>query len=171
MFMKSIKNIAFSAMLALGAFGAVTYTSCNKDECKDVVCQNGGTCVDGNCVCATGYEGANCETESRAKFVKSWTATDTEVGGAALPTYSAIVTAGTSVTEVKIANFSDDFFTADVIATVSGNTITIASQAPDNDNYRVSGTGTYNTVDKKISLSYTLTNPQNVSVSYTGSWQ
>ncbi len=70
--MKSIRNIAFSALLTFGAFGAITYTSCNKDECKDVVCQNGGTCNEGNCDCPTGYEGTSCETKSVTKFVGTW---------------------------------------------------------------------------------------------------
>jgi hypothetical protein len=107
----------------------------------------------------------------RTKFIKTWTASDTEVGGTGLPTYSGIITAGSTITEVKIANFSNDFFINDVTATVQGNTITIASQEPDNDDYRVTGTGTYNTVDKKITWTYTLTNPSNVTKSYTGTWQ
>jgi len=171
MIMKSIKNIALSALLTVGAFGAVTYTACNKDECKDVVCQNGGTCSGGNCTCTTGYEGNRCETASRAKFIKTWTATDMEVGGSALPTYNAIITAGTSITDIKIAKFSDAYFINDVLATVQGNTITIASQAPDGDNYRVAGAGTFNAVDGKITWSYTITNPQGVTKSYTASWQ
>jgi hypothetical protein len=67
--MKSFKQIALSAFLTISAFGAVVYTSCNKDECKDVVCQNGGTCSEGKCTCPTGYDGTNCETKSRDKFV------------------------------------------------------------------------------------------------------
>lgn len=75
--MKSIRNIAFSAFLTFAAFGAVTFTSCNKDECKDVNC-NTGTCneSDGSCTCPTGFEGANCETLTRSKFVGTWTGTD-----------------------------------------------------------------------------------------------
>lgn len=66
--MKSIRNIAFSALLTLAAFSTITYTSCSKDECEDVVCQNGGTCNDGNCACPVLFEGTRCETEVRAKY-------------------------------------------------------------------------------------------------------
>ena len=35
------------------------------DDCADVVCQNGGTCVDEcngySCTCVDGYDGDNCE--------------------------------------------------------------------------------------------------------------
>jgi hypothetical protein len=169
--MKSIRNIALSALLTLGAFSAVTYTSCNKDECKDVVCQNGGSCVDGTCQCATGYEGTNCETEIRTKFVKTWTAKDTEVGGPALPVYTSPISKGAAVTDVLISDFSDEYFINDVKATISGNTITIPSQTPDNDNYKVSGTGTYNATDKKITWTYTITDPLGAIISYTGTWE
>ncbi len=43
--MKSIRNIAFSALLTIGAFATITYTSCNTDECEDLECLNGGTCI------------------------------------------------------------------------------------------------------------------------------
>lgn len=74
--MKSIRNIAFSALLTIGAFTAITYTACNKDECKDVVCENGGTCVNGTCECPIGYEGANCEKLTRDNFVGKWSGSD-----------------------------------------------------------------------------------------------
>lgn len=77
--MKAIRNMAFTALLTIGTFSLITYTSCNKDECKDVVCQNGGTCNadTGNCECATGYEGDLCETKVSTKFVGTWLATET----------------------------------------------------------------------------------------------
>jgi len=172
--MKSIRNIAFSALLTLGAFSTITYTSCNKDECKDVVCNNGGTCDEntGNCLCATGYEGETCSEEVRAKFVKTWTASDKNIDdNENLPTYQSVIVKGTAVTEVSISNFSDDYFEKDIKATVSGTTITIPSQDPDGDLYKVSGTGQYNTADKKITWSYTITNPLGATISYSGTWQ
>lgn len=63
-------------MLTLGAFGAITYTACNKDECKDVVCQNGGSCAGGNCSCPAGYEGSRCETLTNAKYTGTYTAVE-----------------------------------------------------------------------------------------------
>jgi len=40
---------------------------CN--PCSNTVCLNGGTCVDGNCLCADGYYGANCELSECANVV------------------------------------------------------------------------------------------------------
>lgn len=43
-------------ILLLGIF-----TTCENDPCKEVNCSNGGTCVDGDCICKVGYSGSNCE--------------------------------------------------------------------------------------------------------------
>lgn len=169
--MKSIRNIAFSALLSIGAFTTVTYVACNPDPCKDVVCSNGGTCVSGNCDCATGYEGTTCQTEVRSKFVDTWTAADKNItSGDNLPTYTSSIVKGAAITEIKISNFSDDYFKNDIIATVNGNTITIASQEPDSDGYSVTGTGTYNSADMSITWTYTIENPLSQEISYSGTW-
>lgn len=170
--MKSFRLIALSALMTVGTFSTVVYTSCTKDACKGVTCQNGGTCDGGTCVCPTGYEGSSCETASRTKIIKIWSASDLQVSPAVtIPTYTSSIVAGTSITDIKISNFSNAYFTHDVNATLSGNTITIGNQTPDADTFSVSGTGTYDAVTKKISWNYTLTNPSNVTRSYTGTWQ
>lgn len=173
-FMKSIRNIAFSAFLTFAAFGAVTFTSCNKDECKDVNC-NTGTCneSDGSCTCPTGFEGTSCETEMRTKFYKNntaWNATDRKTGSTTDLVYTSSVVPGTAITEVKIGNFSD-LFNNSVTATVSGTTINVALQEPDNDNYTVEGSGTYNAADKTITWNYKLKSPITGEQSYTGTWR
>ncbi len=60
--MKQIKTVAVTLILTLLTFGSIVYTSCRKDYCKNMVCQNGGTCNDGACICPQGYTGTYCET-------------------------------------------------------------------------------------------------------------
>ena len=73
--MKNFNSFLITTSITILIFAATLLTSCKKDVCKDYVCQNGGTCkkeYDGYggwgshpaCECATGFEGAYCETES-----------------------------------------------------------------------------------------------------------
>ena len=173
--MKLIKQIAFGAMLTISAFCAVIYSSsCNKDKCKDVTCQNGGTCSGGTCTCLVGYEGTNCETKSRDKFIKTWTASDLQSGTSAPLAYSATIVAGTGtdVTQVIIGNsFSDNFYViGPITATVLDSTITITSLHPDANKYSVTGTGYIS--GGKISWTYTIKNDSTSATQvYAGTWQ
>lgn len=169
--MKKLKTILLAGVLTAGVFSSAVFTSCNSDACADVVCSNGGACVDGTCACPVGYEGTKCETESRTKFAKSWACNDVTGSSPAL-VYNCVISAGSAanVTSVIISKtFSDNFFVNNVNATVSGSTITIANQAPDNDGYYVSGTGTLS--NNKINWTYSIKDPNNNTLSYTGTWQ
>lgn len=59
--MRHTRIIFTTAILTLLTFGAIVYSSCQKDRCKNLVCQHGGSCVNGFCACATGYTGDFCE--------------------------------------------------------------------------------------------------------------
>lgn len=108
--MKSIRNAAFTALLTIGAFSAITYTSCNKDECKDVVCQNGGTCVSGTCTCPTGYEGTNCEILSRDKFVGKYVGT--EICTIGTDSYTMELSKNSDNLKITLTNLYNQQFTA-----------------------------------------------------------
>jgi hypothetical protein len=180
--MKSIKQILFGAVLVSVAFCAVLYSSCSKSSnsspvnpCNSISCQNGGTCdsATASCSCAIGYEGLRCDTLSRTRFIRSWSASDLITGGSTPLSYTANIAAGVSsdVTQVIIgAAFSDNFFVNSINAIVSGTTITIPLQNPDVNKYTVSGTGTF--ANNKITWSYTIKNDStSVTQVYSGTWQ
>ena len=111
------------AILALAM--STTLISCKKDDpdpCENVTCLNGGTCSDGNCSCATGYEGSTCGTEVRGKFIGSYNGTLSCPGtnGTVLMTVTSSAAGITSVV------FSDGVDTW--VGTVSGSSVSIATQ-------------------------------------------
>ena len=71
MIMKRTRSVIFTAIITLLAFGARIYTSCNKDRCSNVTCQNGGACVNGFCSCTYGYEGDHCEIQVKT-MIEYW---------------------------------------------------------------------------------------------------
>ena len=154
--MKSLRRIALAALVTFSAFGAITYTSCNKDECKDVVCQNGGTCNSetGACTCATGYEGTNCEKKVNAKFAGAWSAAENCSG--TMATYPVTITAdGTDPTKVQVQNLGN--YTCNVVGTLTFNGSSNTTTLTINDSqcgYQMNATGTFN-ADGTISFTYT----------------
>lgn len=161
--MKSFKNIALSAMLTLGAFGAVTYTACNKDECKDVVCQNGGNCSGGSCNCLVGYEGSRCETVSATKFIGTWNVEEPSCGG----DYTNIVSPGTGETSIIFSNLGNFTTPAAVVASADKNTLLI-SNFTDATGRKFSGSGTFS--GTSFSVTYTVTYTDNTTETCTATF-
>ena len=123
-----VKTIIFSALLALAALGLIINSSCNADKCKTIVCANGSYCQLGACICLNGYEGTNCETVMRQKFMGNWTVF--EKGSA---TYAAqypisIVIDSAIFTDLYILNFNDSFKHPVLAVVTNGTTLTIPNQ-------------------------------------------
>lgn len=49
----------------------LSITSCGKDDpCENIICTNGGSCVNGECNCPEGYEGPDCSNQSTPKAIE-----------------------------------------------------------------------------------------------------
>ncbi|MCS7162405.1 MAG: calcium-binding EGF-like domain-containing protein [Bacteroidia bacterium] len=67
--------------------------ACKKNPCKDMNCQNGGSCVEGRCNCALPWEGSRCEVDARAKFFGNWRGPEDCGRGNFIITYNLIAAA------------------------------------------------------------------------------
>lgn len=54
-------NLTLATMCLVVLFLITGFGTGCKDECDNVSCEHGGTCVDGSCNCPAGYSGTNCE--------------------------------------------------------------------------------------------------------------
>lgn len=130
--MKKDNLLKFILGSAIVAAMALTVNSCSKDEdpCEDVTCLNGGTCNDGNCNCATGYEGSRCETKASAKFEGTYKYNESGCG-ATIVDYSVTMTgSSTAANKILITGFAAFECGGSPIvveATVSGNNITVTA--------------------------------------------
>ncbi len=150
--MKAFKNAAFTALLTMGVFSTALYTSCSKDDCKDVVCNNGGTCVSGTCSCPSGYEGSTCQTASASKITGTYTSSETCQPPVAGGNWSSTLTQSSGdATKIIISNFGDSG--SNVTGKVSGTGITLDNTQIGGQT--VSGSGTVN--GNIVTITYRLT--------------
>lgn len=108
--MKKFRLIALSALVTVASATAIFSTSCSKDECKDVTCQNGGVCSGGNCTCPVGYEGSRCETKSRDKFIGTYTGT--EICTIGTDNYTITLAANSDALKLTYTNLYNANYTA-----------------------------------------------------------
>lgn len=136
-----LKTIVLTALGALSVFSAVTVSSCNEDKCKAIVCAYGGVCSDGTCTCLPGYEGPQCETVNRQRYLGNWTITENgSLTDAAQ--YTISVEKAENITEVRIKNFRN-FFPDDIRGFVKHDTLYIPQQTSvvENLTYTIVGSG------------------------------
>lgn len=153
--MKKAKLILTASMFAL--MGMSVMTSCTKDAK----------------VCDPGYEGSNCDIQIRTPMLGTYSATDINTQDQSSETYTAVISSNATVSVVNISNFGNFYTNTELVTsnvTKSGDNIsfTIPDQKPDNV-YKVSGSGTFNTSTKKISITYALDNGVIIK-NYTGNW-
>ena len=79
------------------------------DPCENVVCGDNGECDFGQCFCVFGYEGDNCETVIRAKFLGTWNSTDWTCDGIGPEDHQIVISEGYAINEIIIedSRYSD----------------------------------------------------------------
>lgn len=168
-----MKKTALLLTAALFAFGTMTMMqSCSK-PCKDEPCGANGSCVedgkDYTCTCSTGWEGELCDTEERAKFIGSYTASgpytcDVTAGG----TFSGTIIIGTSATSVTKITLDIDGIL--LTAEVSGTSLTVDNSSVGGFDYSGSGSINGNTLTLTLT-EYDDSVPEDCIYSITGSKQ
>ncbi|MEO6831044.1 MAG: calcium-binding EGF-like domain-containing protein [Chitinophagaceae bacterium] len=125
-----LRSILLTATIVTTGFAAVFISSCAEDKCKALVCANGGVCNQGACICPSGYEGPQCETDNRTRFLNgtksSW---NVQEDGSESPEtqYPISIVNGDGPTQILIKNFNN-FFPEAVKARVKGDTMYIDPQ-------------------------------------------
>lgn len=150
-----MKKSFLSTLMAGLAVVAFTFTSCTTDPCKDVTCDNGGECVEGDCVCATGYEGTTCQTEMRTKFLGAFLANETGVVDYAC----TVSTSSTGINKIVITGFGGYACGGSdiaVICTVDGTDLTVDADQSFCAGQIVidSGSGSINASGNVITITY-----------------
>ncbi len=171
--MKSIKHIVFAAFVTLGVFSAVVYTSCTKDACKGVTCDNGGTCSGGNCTCVTGYYGTSCDSVYRNDYVGTYKGNGVDNGtppNTYTGFYMVFSNVGSTVTNMQLV--IQDNTTAPVVSMpitlttlgASSSVFTITSTVANGSTY--TGTGTVSNSIASVTLTET-NNTTSLVTTYT----
>lgn len=106
-------------------FALAISSGCTKDPCKDVSCNSHGTCASGLCSCSTGYEGTNCETESRERFIGNWTGPISFTGPlAGSGTTTIAISKGSAIDGIVVNNlFTCSSISLPLNATVKGSNV------------------------------------------------
>jgi EGF-like domain len=115
----NIKIKQFSTiLLTICAFmlAATAINSCTTNPCKDIVCKNNGTCREGKCVCASGYEGPFCANKVSDKFIGYFDGFVRKNGDAPV-NLTMIIAPGASNTQVVLY----DLYKTYVKAPINGN--------------------------------------------------
>lgn len=112
-----MKNVVylFFAMLFLA--------SCQRDRCKDIVCGPNQICLAGSCVCADGFEGADCATRSASKYIGNYVASEfCQNGGGNTSYFPFIQQQSSNPARLEIGNFLNNYTIVAFIRADAGNT-------------------------------------------------
>jgi hypothetical protein len=85
--MRLLKPVYLTSLVTLSLFVVTAFFACKKKEikyndttlvrpCDNVICLNGGSCSDGLCYCAAGFEGTKCDKKWSDRYIGTYKASD-----------------------------------------------------------------------------------------------
>jgi hypothetical protein len=128
-------------LLACGKDTPLQYNGTFIEKCKNIVCFNGGTCVDGICSCPQGYDSTNCSRTWNSRYTGTYDAFDECFAGQSYQvTIAPLINDAAGIT---IRNITKICTSQELTAKIASNktNIEIPLQKACDNNY-MSGTGT-----------------------------
>lgn len=142
-----LRKLALGAFLSISALGAITMTSCTKDNAK---------------ICNSGYYGANCDSTYADKYIGTYSVTETKDGAANPPSFSCTISRSSTepAKSIIISNFGNSGVAVTASVDNSGN-ITVPTTSITTTK-TTSGTGVLS--GKNITLTYTISGSATIYV-------
>lgn len=134
--MKNWKSFLIAVLGFFTLSGMVFFSSCEKDPCLELSCQNGGNCSDGYCQCPTGYEGTECDITFASKFVGIYPGI-MQCGNDPATPDSVIIELVNIPDEVRVSIGSSNPALQNLTGKVNANEATFNTQAEDGSNIHI----------------------------------
>ncbi|PQJ11701.1 hypothetical protein CJD36_007865 [Flavipsychrobacter stenotrophus] len=103
--------VLLSTLLSIGTLTTIVGTSCGPEKCS-VVCINGGTCNDKQCICPVSHTGVNCE---KTTILDNWLGNDNNITNSSTYQQQIAIARSTTDTTQILIGFSQGFAAGHVI--------------------------------------------------------
>jgi hypothetical protein len=150
--MKKARLILTASLLTIGTFSAITFSSCSKDDK----------------VCNVGYEGTDCKTLSRTKFVGTWQGSESCTVGTDNYTIQLSAGSGSEITLIYTNVYNQNFTASGTMTGTNGFSFSGNGIGTGGGSVTFSGTGALDSSTGVLTVNYTITGTTSNTCTFTG---